>query len=94
MSPVEEGIAGVDSSKVIWRFDCGIWGGICIRVGKSSVAVWSRSQILRLSWEEVRIPGLSGSGKPVCLLRTLTSLAGKSWTFVGILVCSVELLRK
>jgi hypothetical protein len=74
-------------------FDCGIWGGIGVRVGEGSIAI-CESQSMSMPTRGQGLPGLRGSGKPVCLLRTFTSLAGKSWTLVGMIVWKVEDLRK
>jgi hypothetical protein len=50
MSTVEEGIAGLCSSKVeVWRFDCGIWRSVCVWMGKGSVAIYEEVSLLRLA---------------------------------------------
>lgn len=64
--------------------------------GWGSVVLRSRREVSLciLHARRTGIPGLRGSGKPVFLLRTLTSLAGKSWTLVGMVVWKVETLRR
>ncbi len=84
---MKEGIAGAGSGKVEVRcFDCGIRRDVCIRVGKGSVAVFRNKSVDASCMCRCGLPELSGSGKPVYLLRTLTSFAGKSWTLLGMIV--------
>jgi hypothetical protein len=87
VSAVKEGIAGAGSGQVEVRcFDGGIRRGVCIRVGEGSVAVFRNKSMDASRMCRCGLPELSGSGKPVCLLRTLISLAGKSWTLLGMIV--------